>query len=146
MNFKQRLEARRDIPVAPQLQAPSHEPVQREALGQVISSSQIRKEQEQKQRFDAFKEAHGRHAISEKEFDQWQAKQRQHTAQTQPKIDDRVWEAAMRREVTAPVLKDRAPIDLSVKQDALDRVATHRQTQAMQLDINQSIKKRQMNR
>ena len=143
MNFKQRLDARRDQ-LPEQSQRPEvQEVVRREAAGQAISSSQIREEQEHKQRFDAFKEAHGRHAFSEKEFDQWQAQQRQRQPSAQPRVDDRAWDVAMRREVVTPVLKDRKPIDLPAKMDALDRVASQRQEQAKQLDMDPMVKKRQ---
>lgn len=143
MNFKQRLDARRDQQPSQSQQLEVQNVVRREAAGQAISSSQIREEQEHKQRFDAFKEAHGRHAISEREFDQWQATQRQAKTFAQPKVDDRAWDVAMRSEVAAPVLKDRKPIDLPAKLDALDRVASQRQEQAKQLDMDPMVKKRQ---
>lgn len=143
MNFKQRLDARREQLPDQSKQPEVQEAVRREAAGQAISSSQIREEQEHKQWFDAFKETHGRHAHSEKEFDQWQAMQRQTQTAAQPKADDRAWDVAMRREVAAPVLRDRKPIYLPAQQDALDRVASQRQEQAKQLDMDPMIKKRQ---
>ena len=143
MNFKQRLDARREQQSVHSQPPEVQELVRREAAGQAISSSQIREEQEHKQQFDAFKGAHGRHAVSVKEFDQWQATQRQTRAPLQPKVDDRAWEVAMHREVAAPVLKDRKPIELPAKQDSLDRVASQRQEQAKQMDMDPMIKKRQ---
>lgn len=149
MNLKQRLDARRDQQPAQQQQAPKQEPVQRETPGQAISSSQVKQEQEHKQQFDAFQREHNRPARSEKEFDQWQAKQqqaKQEPKQEQPKMDDRQWEAAMRKEVASPTLKDNKPIELPNREDALDRITNQRQEQAKQMDMDPNVKKRQLTR
>lgn len=146
MNLQERIAARREQQSAPQNSAPKQEPVQSEAKGQVINSAIIKGEQEHKQQFDAFKTAHGRHATSEKEFDQWQAKQQQEPKQqAEAKGYDREWDVAMRKEVAAPVMKDNKPI-VPDRQDALDRVASQRQEQAKQLDMDPTTKKHQLSR
>lgn len=149
MNLKQRLDARRDQQASVQQQAPKQEPVQRETQGQAISNSQIKQEQEQKQQFDAFQRVHNRPANSEKEYDQWHAKQqqgKQEPKQEQPQVDDRQWEAAMHKEVASPTLKDNKPIDIPSKKDALDRITSERQEQAKTQDMDPSIKKNQLKR
>lgn len=147
MNLNQRIDARRAQKTEHQHVAPKQEPVQRETPGQAISTSQIQQEQEHKQQFDDFQREHGRHATSEKEFDQWAAKRAQEPPQqAQVKGDDREWEAAMHKEAAAPTLKDSKPIEIPNRQDALDRVTAERQEQAKQLDMEPNTKKHQLSR